>query len=185
MGKDGQPLIVHNCNGSLYRTDNTVDPPRRETIFVHDLKLKKLESIVAEAAGQPVLVAYSFKFDKIQIKKRFPQAVFFDEEPNFVKLWNAGKIKMGVAHPASIGHGLNLQHGGHIQVWFGLTWSLELWDQFNRRLARPGQKAHTVFVHVIMTKGTEDERQYINLRTKGITQDRITERVRVKLKIAA
>lgn len=173
------------ANGGLYRVDHTVDPPRRETIFVHDLKVKKLESIVAEAAGQPVLVAYSFKFDKLQIKKRFPHAVFFDEEPNFVKLWNAGKIKLGVAHPASIGHGLNLQHGGHIQVWFGLTWSLELWDQFNRRLARPGQKAHTVFVHVIMTKGTEDERQYSNLRTKGITQDRITERVRKRLKITA
>ena len=86
-----------------------------------------------------------------------------------------------MAHPASIGHGLNLQNGGHIQVWFGLTWSLELWDQFNRRLARPGQKAHTVFVHVILAAGTEDERQYEVLQTKGMTQDRITDRIRVRI----
>ncbi|TIW02497.1 MAG: hypothetical protein E5V74_11580, partial [Mesorhizobium sp.] len=99
----------------------------------------------------------------------------------FVKDWNAGKIKLGVAHPASIGHGLNLQHGGYIQVWFGLTWSLELWDQFNRRLARPGQRHPTVFIHVIVGEGTEDERQYESLQTKGITQDRITDRVRVRL----
>lgn len=172
--------LLQLANGGLYRTDETVDPPKREVIFVHDLKLRKLESIIAEAAGKPVLVAYSYKFDKAQIKKRFPKAVFFDEEPNFVKLWNAGKIQIGVSHPASIGHGLNLQHGGHIQAWYGLTWSLELWDQFNRRLARPGQKAHTVFIHVIMARGTEDERQYANLQTKGMTQDRITERVRIR-----
>lgn len=173
--------LLQLANGGLYRTDETADPPKREVILVHDLKIKKLESIIAEAAGKPILIAYSYKFDKAQIKKRFKDAVFFDEEPNFVKLWNAGKIKIGVSHPASIGHGLNLQHGGHIQVWFGLTWSLELWDQFNRRLARPGQKAHTVFIHVIMARGTEDERQYENLRTKGITQDQITQRVRVKI----
>lgn len=173
--------LLQFANGGLYKTYEDCDPPRRETIKIHDFKIKALQNIVAEAAGQSVLVAYSFKFDKAQIKKAFPDAVFFDEEPNFVKLWNAGKIKIGVAHPASIGHGLNLQHGGHIQVWYGLTWSLELWDQFNRRLARPGQKNPTVFIHVIMARGTEDERQYAALRTKGVTQDRITERVRIKV----
>ncbi len=89
---------------------------------------------------------------------------------------------MGVAHPASIGHGLNLQHGGHIQVWFGLTWSLELWDQFNRRLARPGQKNHCVFIHVILAKGTMDETQYDTLKIKGVTQDQIMNAVRIWLK---
>lgn len=173
--------LLQFSNGGLYRTiDETTVPPKTEVIKIHDLKIKKLQSVVAESAGQNILVAYSYKFDKAQIKKAFPHAVFFDEEPNFVKLWNAGKIAMGVAHPASIGHGLNLQHGGHIQVWYGLTWSLELWDQFNRRLARPGQKNPTVFVHVIMCRGTEDERQYKSLQTKGVTQDRITERVRVR-----
>lgn len=172
--------LLQFSNGGLYRLDESVDPPKRETLYVHNLKIKKLQSIIAEAAGQSVLIAYSFKFDKEQIKKAYPDAVFFDEEPNFVKLWNQGKIKIGVAHPASIGHGLNLQYGGYIQVWFGLTWSLELWDQFNRRLARPGQVNHTVFIHVIMARGTEDERQYASLQSKGVTQERITERVRVR-----
>lgn len=172
--------LLQFANGGLYRPRKD-DPEKRDIIKIHDLKIRMLESVIAEAAGKSVLVAYSFKFDKEQIKKRFPSAVFFDEEPNFVKLWNAGKIRIGVAHPASIGHGLNLQHGGNIQVWFGLTWSLELWDQFNRRLARPGQKGHSVFIHVIMARGTEDERQYKVLQTKGVTQDRITENVRVRL----
>lgn len=172
--------LLQFANGGLYRTDETADPPTRETLFVHDLKLKKLESVIEEAAGKPVLVAYSFQFDAEQIRKRFKDAVFLEDEPNFVRLWNDGKIKIGVSHPASIGHGLNLQKGGHIQVWYGLTWSLELWDQFNRRLARPGQAAPTVFIHVIMARGTEDERQYAALQTKGITQDRITERVRIR-----
>jgi len=128
-----------------------------------------------------VLVAYSFQFDKERLRKRYKNIVFFDEEPDFVRKWNRGEILLAAAHPASIGHGLNLQHGGYIQVWLSLTWSLELWDQFNRRLARPGQKNPTVFIHVIMARGTEDQRQYENLQTKGITQDRITENVRVRL----
>lgn len=172
--------LLQFTNGSMYRTIEDCDPPRRETVKVHDLKIKALQSIVAEAAGQNILVAYQFQFDKDAIKKAFPEAVFFDEEPNFVKLWNAGKIRMGVSHPASIGHGLNLQYGGYIQVWYGLTWSLELWDQFNRRLARPGQKNPTVFIHVIMVRGTEDERQYADLKEKGMTQERITDRVRAR-----
>lgn len=173
--------LLQFANGGLYRSDPDVYPAVRETIAIHDEKLKALENIIEEAAGQNILVAYAFQFDKDRIKKRFPKAVLFEDDPNFVKNWNAGKIMVGVAHSASIGHGLNLQHGGYIQVWFGLTWSLELWDQFNRRLARPGQKNPTVFIHVIMARGTEDQRQYENLQTKGITQDRITENVRVRL----
>lgn len=173
--------LLQFANGGLYRQDPEDPLAARETIAVHDLKLKALESIIAEAAGKPVLIAYQFQFDLDRIRKRFPKAVFFKDDPNFVKNWNAGKIKVGIAHPASIGHGLNLQYGGFIQIWFGLTWSLELWDQFNRRLARPGQVAPTVFIHVILARGTEDERQYANLRTKGITQDRITERIRIRL----
>lgn len=175
--------LLQMANGSLYRTDEDVYPPVRETIHVHDAKIKELESIVEESAGQNMLVAYSFKFDKERIRKKFPKAVFFDEEPNFVKKWNAGKIQMGVSHPASMAHGLNLQYGGFIQVWYGLTWSLELWDQFNRRLARPGQPHPSVFIHVIMAKNTMDEVQYETLRTKGITQDEIMDAVRVKLKV--
>lgn len=173
--------LLQFANGGLYRQDPDEPEAARETIAIHDVKLKALENIVAEAAGQNILVAYSYKFDKERIKKRFPKAVFFDEEPNFVKLWNAGKIAMGVSHPASIGHGLNLQYGGYIQVWYGLTWSLELWDQFNRRLARPGQKNPTVFIHIIVAEGTADETVLEVIRTKGLTQDKITEAVRVKL----
>lgn len=172
--------LLQFANGGLYKQDPK-NPDKNITLHVHDAKLRMLESVITEAAGKPVLIAYSFKFDKEQIKKRFKRATFYDEEPDFVKKWNRGEIEIGVAHPASIGHGTNLQHGGNIQVWYGLTWSLELWDQFNRRLARPGQKEHSVFIHAIMAKGTEDERQYESLRTKGITQDRITERIRVRL----
>lgn len=173
--------LLQFANGSLYRNIEGTEPPQREIVPVHDLKLKALESVIEEAAGENVLIAYSFKFDRDRIKKRYPKAVLFDEEPDFVRKWNAGKIRIGVAHPASIGHGLNLQHGGFIQCWYGLTWSLELYDQFNRRLARPGQKNHTVFIHHILAENTEDFRQYENLNTKGITQDAITNRVRVRL----
>lgn len=173
--------LLQFANGSLYRPIAGTFPPKNETIPVHDLKLKMLESIIEEAAGQPVLVAYSFKFDLARIKKRFPKAVVFDEDPNFVKNWNAGKIGIGLAHPASIGHGLNLQFGGHIQVWYGLTWSLELWQQFNARLARPGQESPVVFIHVIMAEGTVDEAVFEVLKQKGIEQDDITDVVRVRL----
>ncbi len=173
--------LLQFANGGLYRQDPDDPKAPRETIAVHDLKLKALESVIEEAAGENVLIAYSFKFDRDRIKKRYPKAVLFDEEPDFVRKWNAGKINIGVAHPASIGHGLNLQYGGFIQCWFGLTWSLELYDQFNRRLARPGQKNHTVYIHHILAQGTEDMRQFENLNTKGITQDSITNRVRVRL----
>lgn len=173
--------LLQFSSGGLYRSDPDVYPAVRETIPIHDEKYKALDSIIEEAAGNSVLVAYSFQFDKERLRKRYKNIVFFDEEPDFVRKWNRGEILLGAAHPASIGHGLNLQHGGYIQVWLSLTWSLELWDQFNRRLARPGQKNPTVFIHVIMARGTEDQRQYENLQTKGITQDRITENVRVRL----
>ena len=173
--------LLQFANGSLYRPIPETDPPRKEIIPVHDHKLEALERIIEEASGQPVLIAYGFKFDLARIKKKYPEAVVFDDDPNFVRNWNAGKIKIGVAHPASMSHGLNLQFGGHIQVWYGLTWSLELWDQFNRRCARPGQKSPVVIIHVIMARKTEDERQYMNLMTKGITQDQITNSVRIRL----
>lgn len=177
--------LLQFANGGLYRQDPEDPDAVRETIEVHDLKLKALESVIEEAAGESVLIAYSFKFDRDRIKKRFPKAVLFDEEPDFVRKWNAGKIRIGAAHPASIGHGLNLQHGGFIQCWYGLNWSLELYDQFNRRLARPGQKNPTVFIHHILAEKTEDFRQFDNLNTKGITQDSITNRVRVKLGLSS
>lgn len=172
--------LLQFANGGLYRKDPDEPEAPRETIIVHDLKLKALESILEEAAGESVLVAYTFKFDKMRIKKRFPKMVFFDEEPDFVKLWNAGKIEQGASHPASIGHGLNLQWGGHIQAWYGLVWSREIWDQFNWRLARPGQK-ETVMIHAIIAEGTEDESVLESNRINGEAQDRVHAAVRVDI----
>lgn len=176
--------LLQFANGGLYRKDPDDPSAVRETLAVHDLKLKELESIVEEAAGENILCAYSFQFDKERIRKKFPKAVFFDEEPDFVRLWNRGKIRLGCSHPASIGHGLNLQDGGHIQAWFGLTWSREYWDQFNRRLARQGQTMDKVWIYVIMATGTEDENQFDNLTVKGLTQDEIVEQVTIRLRAA-
>lgn len=169
-------------NGGLYRKDPDDPKAARETIVVHDYKLKKLESIIEEAAGENILCAYNFQFDKMRLKKRFPKAVFFDEEPDFIRLWNRGKIALGCSHPASIGHGLNLQDGGHMQAWLGVCWSRELWDQFNRRLARQGQSSDKVWIWPILAKGTYDEKQYADLMTKGMTQDEIAERVRINIR---
>jgi len=176
--------LLQFANGGMYRKDPDDVNAVRETLAVHDLKLKALESIVEEAAGENILCAYSFQFDKARIRKKFPKAVFFDEEPDFVRLWNRGKIRLGCSHPASIGHGLNLQDGGHIQAWFGLNWSRELWDQFNRRLARQGQTMDKVWIYAIMAAGTEDENQFDNLTQKGITQDEIVEQVTIRLRAA-
>lgn len=177
-GLDG-PLIVHNCNGSMYRN---VPGKQREVVHIHDKKLDALESIIEEEGRNPILVAYSFKFDLERIRKRFKHAVVFDEEPDFVKKWNSGKIRLALAHPASIGHGLNLQYGGHIAVWYGLTWSLELYLQFNKRLPRPGQKNKHVMIHHILAEGTNDFRQLTSLRTKGITQDQINASTRAHIR---
>lgn len=174
--------LLQFANGGLYRKDPDDPKAARETLIVHDQKLLALESIMEEAAGNNVLVGYSFKFDAMRIKKKFPKAVFYDEDPNFIKRWNRGEIQMGVAHPASIGHGTNLQKGGHIQVWYGLCWSRELWDQFNRRLARQGQNAERVFVYPILAKNTYDEIQYAALMAKGEEQDWVMDQVRVNLR---
>lgn len=172
--------LLQFANGSMYRQTDRAS--KRETIHIHDKKLEALESIVEEEGRNPILVAYSFKFDLERIKKRFKHAVVMDEDPDFVKNWNAGKIRLALAHPASIGHGLNLQYGGHIAVWFGLTWSLELYLQFNKRLPRPGQKNKFVTIHHILAEGTNDFRQLTALRTKGITQDEINASTRAHLR---
>lgn len=178
--------LLQFANGSMYRSledeDEINEKKRREVVHIHDLKMAALESVIEEAAGQSVLIAYSFKFDIARIKKRFPKVVLFDEEKNFIKKWNAGKIHLALAHPASIGHGLNLQFGGHISCWYGLTWSLELWDQFNKRLPRPGQPHPFVTNHIIMARGTADEDVYAATQIKGATQDTITNAVRVRLR---
>src|SRR5690606_4748818 len=121
----------------------------------------------------------SFKFDRDVIKKRYPWVRIFGEGKSDTKDWNNGKIKLMLTHPASAGHGLNFQHGGNIMVWYGLTWSLELYQQFIKRLHRSGQGAEKVLLHRLLTRDTVDERMASVLESKGMTQDRITDHVRV------
>ena len=169
--------LLQYANGSLYREDGSA-------FHIHSHKLDVLESIMEEAAGMPVLVAYSFKFDKDAIKKRFPYARIFGESKNDKRDWDAGKIKMLVTHPASAGHGLNFQSASNIAVWYGLTWSLELYRQFIKRLHRSGQKEDKVFLHRILTAGTGDFDVLEVLKDRGATQDQITDAVRVRLEKA-
>ncbi len=171
--------LLQYANGSLYREDGSAHK-------IHEHKLDVLESIVEEAAGRPILVAYSFQFDKDAIKKRFPWARIFGEGKNDKRDWDAGRIRMLVTHPASAGHGLNFQKSSNIAVWYGLTWSLELYRQFIKRLHRSGQKEDRVFLHRILTEGTVDTDVLEVLKTRGATQDQITDAVRVRLeRIAA
>lgn len=159
------------ANGSLYRED---EPPVR----IHNVKLDALERIIEEAAGEPVLVAYSYEFDKEEILKRFKQAIVLNEEADVVVKWNKGEIPLLITHPASAAHGLNLQHGGHISVWYGFNYSLELYQQFNKRLDRRGQK-NKVIIHHIVAEDTIDERCMIALQNKAITQQEFLEAMRV------
>lgn len=140
---------------------------------IHDKKLEALESVLEEAQGQPVLVFYNFKHDFDRIKKKFKSAVEIREDKSIEK-WNNGEIDLLLAHPASAGHGLNLQDGGHIMVWFGLPWSLELYQQANARLHRQGQ-TETTIIHHILTKSTRDQRVLEVLQGKEETQEELLE----------
>lgn len=158
--------LLQLANGSVYDED-------KSPVEIHCLKLEALERVVEENPGQPILVAYSYKFDVAKIKKRFKQAVTLEDDPKAVKNWNAGKIQMLIVHPASAGHGLNLQHGGYIAVWYGLPWSLEWYMQFNKRLHRPGQKADRVLIYHLLARGTVDERVLAALVEKTAEQENV------------
>lgn len=158
--------ILQMANGSMYQEDGTV-------VHVHDEKLDALDELVEQAGGDNVMVLYGFQFDLAAIRKRYPDAVVLNESETAVSDWNAGKIRMLLAHPASCAHGLNLQYGGHIAIWYGLTWSLELWQQANARLSRPGQEAQ-VLSYMILARGTDDERVLEVLEDKAATQDMVT-----------
>lgn len=176
--------LLQFANGSLYTGDRfdeeTGGKLPRESVKIHEHKLDVLESIVEEAAGTPILCAYSFQFDKDAIKKRFPWVRIFGESQSDMRDWNAGRIRMLLTHPASAGHGLNFQHGSNIAVWYGLTWSLELYRQFIKRLHRSGQKRDKVFLHRIVARGTADESILPVLKKRGATQDRISDAVRIR-----
>lgn len=143
-----------------------------------DGKLNALEDIIEAANGKSVLCFYSFKHDLERIQKRFKQAVKLETAAD-IEAWNNGEIQLFLAHPAGAGHGLNLQAGGNIIVWFGLTWSLELYQQANARLYRQGQE-NTVIIHHLITENTVDERVYQSLQGKGEVQEDLINSLRAK-----
>lgn len=162
------------ANGAVYGED-------KKYIEFHNRKLDALEDLIEAANGKPVLVAYWFKHDLERIKKRFDVREISTSKD--IQDWNKGKIPVAVIHPASAGHGLNLQAGGSTMVWFGLTWSLELYQQANARLWRQGQQADTVVIHHIIAAGTIDERIMAALRNKDKTQSALIEAVKANMEV--
>lgn len=163
--------LIQLANGSIYDED-------KKFYEVHNKKLDKLEEIIESANGKPVLVAYWFKADKERIEKRFKVREI--KTADDIKQWNKGMIDLALIHPASAGHGLNLQSGGSTLVWFSLTWSLELYQQTNARLYRQGQK-DTVVIHHLITKNTIDEDIMKSLKRKDKTQEALMRAVKVRI----
>lgn len=147
--------------------------------LIHDKKLDALEDLIEAANGKPVLVYYGFKHDKDRIKERFDVEEINTSED--IAKWNDGKIQIALCHPASTGHGLNLQEGGCTIIWFSMTWSLELYQQANARLYRQGQK-HTVVIHHIITKDTVDEKVIQALENKDTSQTALIDAVKARIK---
>ncbi len=162
------------ANGAVYSDDGTV-------ARIHDRKLDALEDLIESANGNPLLVAYWFQHDLWRMKERFPDLRVLRSSED-IRDWNAGKIPVAAIHPAAAGHGLNLQAGGSTLVWFGLTWSLELYQQTNARLWRQGQKADTVVIHHLVTEGTIDERILQALKDKDRSQETLINAVKAQLK---
>ena len=165
------------ANGAIYTDDG-------ETVRIHDRKLDALEDIIESMNGKPLLVAYWFRHDFERISQRLhalhiPFARLDTEDS--IRRWNSGNLPVALIHPASAGHGLNLQSGGSAMVWFGLTWSLELYQQTVARLWRQGQTSGTVVVQHIVTENTVDERILAALQKKDCTQAALIEAVKVDI----
>ena len=164
-------------NGAVYNDDGGV-------VTIHSRKLDALEDLIEAANGKPVLIAYWFKHDYDRITERLRSIGIryakIDTEESILR-WNRKMIQVGLIHPASAGHGLNLQAGGSTLIWFGLTWSLELYIQTNARLWRQGQVSSTVVIQHIVTKGTVDERILKALQQKEVTQDALMDAVKAQL----
>lgn len=147
---------------------------------VHDAKLQALADLIGEIQGAPLLVAHSYQSDLARLRAAFPQARVLDENPQTIDQWNAGQIPLLLAHPASAGYGLNLQAGGHLICWFGLDWSLELYQQFCARLHRQGQ-TKPCFIYHLIAADTVDELVLERLRSKRDVQDILLDALKVKL----
>ena len=167
------------ANGAVYDDSGSV-------VSIHDRKLDALEDLIEAANGKPVLVAYWFKHDLTRITERLKKLhIPFSclDDSTSIRRWNAGEIPVALIHPASAGHGLNLQSGGSTLVWFGVTWSLELYQQTVARLWRQGQTSQTVVVQHIVTKATIDNRIMKALSLKEHTQTALIDAVKADLKI--
>ncbi|MDE6999503.1 MAG: DEAD/DEAH box helicase [Lachnospiraceae bacterium] len=165
--------LLQMANGAVYDEEKV-------SCHIHDRKLDALEDLIEGANGKPVLIAYWYQHDAERIRARFPVREIKTSQD--IEDWNAGKISAAIIHPASAGHGLNLQAGGSTLIWFGLTWSLELYQQTNARLHRQGQK-DTVVIHHIIAKGTIDEDVMKTLRKKEKTQNALINAVRANLEV--
>ena len=171
--------LCQMANGAVYAEE-------KDTVQIHDRKLDALEDLIEGANGKPLLVAYWFKHDLTRISGRLKKLhIPFSrlDDSDSIRRWNSGQIPVALIHPASAGHGLNLQSGGSTLVWFGLTWSLELYQQTVARLWRQGQTSETVVVQHIVTKGTIDNRIMKALSQKEHTQTALIDAVKADLKI--
>lgn len=164
--------LLQFANGAIYDEERNVHE-------IHGMKLDALEELIEAANGEPVLVFYNFQHDRERIQERIKNVGFLDTSED-ISRWNRGEIPIALAHPASVGHGLNLQEGGHIIIWFGLTWSLELYQQANERLNRPGQKNVCRIYHIVMN-GTHDERVLAALERKDLTQQGLIDALRADI----
>lgn len=167
--------LLQFSNGAVYDSNGRY-------IKIHDRKLDALEEIIELSNGKPVLCFYSYKHDLNRIMERFESAVKL-KDSNDITLWNNGEIPLLLAHPAGAGHGLNLQGGGNIIVWFGLTWSLELYQQANARLYRQGQSENSVIIHHLITEGSADEKVLNSLLNKKDVQDDLLNSLKAKYKV--
>lgn len=163
--------LLQFANGAIYDMDGQVHE-------LHTVKLDALEEMLEAAGGEPVLVLYAYKHDAERIRQRIDCRAL--DTPEDIDAWNRGEIPVALAHPASIGHGLNLQDGGHIIIWYGLTWSLELYQQANERLNRPGQQ-HVCRIYHLILKGTHDERVLKSLANKDKGQAAAIEALRLEI----
>lgn len=163
--------LLQMANGAVYDEFKAVK-------IIHSKKIEALEDLIEAANGKPVLIFYAYKHDKERISEKFKVTAILTSED--ISKWNNGEISIAIAHPASTGHGLNLQAGGSTVIWFGLTWSLELYQQANARLWRQGQK-ETVVIHHIVSKGTIDEQVMKALQKKQTGQDALINAVKARI----
>jgi len=165
--------LLQMSNGCMYTDDGN-------TVGIHDAKIDKLKEIAEQNEGKPLLVFYAYQHDRARLQQAFPEARVLEGAAE-LRAWNAGKIPMLLAHPASTAYGLNLQAGGNIITWFGLTWSLEFYQQANARLYRQGQDKPVIINHLV-AKGTIDEQVMKALQSKAAGQDALLAAVKAKIR---